>query len=110
MPPFKEKIMTVNRLIELEFSTNANAVEVANRAVAHLEDQLGDMGLRVEPLVRLDDKLVAPWGDDAGQAEAFAYRLHVRPIDRTEWRAIRARWITPLASQGVSIRERRIAA
>ena len=102
--------MTVNRLIELEFSTNASTVEVANRAVARLEDQLGDMGLRVEPLVRLDDKLVAPWGDGVERAQAFAYRLHVRPIDGTEWRAIRARWITPLASQGVAIRERRLAA
>ena len=102
--------MTVNRLIELEFSTNSTTVEVANRAVAHLEDQLGEMGLRVEPLVRLGDKLVAPWGDDAERAQAFAYRLHVRPIDRMEWRAICARWITPLAAQGVSIRERRLAA
>ena len=102
--------MTVNRLIELEFSTNAMTVDVANRAVAHLEDQLGDMGLRVEPLIRLDDKLVAPWGDDANEAQAYAYRLHVRPIARTEWQAIRARWITPLASQGVSIRERLLAA
>ena len=100
--------MTVNRLIELD-ANQRHAVEIANRAVAHLEDQLGGMGFASSRLVRLDDKLVAPWGDDAGQAEAFAYRLHVRLIDRTEWRAIRARWITPLASQGVSIRERRIA-
>ena len=102
--------MNLNRLIELEFSTNAEAVDAANRAVARLGDQLGDMGVRVEPLVRLDDKLVAPWGEDAERAKAYAYRIHVRPIERSEWRAIRARLITPLASQGVSIRETRFAA
>ena len=102
--------MTLNRLIELEFSTNADTVDAANRAVAGLGDQLGDMGVRVEPLVRLDDKLVAPWGEDVERAEAYAYRIHVRPIERTEWRAIRARLITPLATQGVAIRETRFAA
>lgn len=102
--------MQVNRLIELEFSTNANTVEAANRAVSRLGDQLGDMGLRVEPLVRLDDKLVAPWGEGAERAQAYAYRLHVRPIAGTEWRAIRARLLMPLASQGVAIRESRLAA
>ena len=102
--------MTSNRLLELEFSTNADAVDAANRAVARLGDQLGDMGVRVEPLIRLDDKLVAPWGDDADRAESYAYRIHVRPIDRSEWRAIRARLIAPLASQGVAIRETRFAA
>ena len=102
--------MTLNRLLELEFSTNADTVDAANRAVARLGDQLGDMGVRVEPLIRLDDKLVAPWGDDACRAESYAYRIHVRPIDRSEWRAIRARLIAPLASQGVAIRETRFAA
>ena len=102
--------MTLNRLLELEFSTNADTVDAANRAVARLGDQLGDMGVRVEPLIRLDDKLVAPWGDDACRAESYAYRIHVRPIDRSEWHAIRARLIAPLASQGVAIRETRFAA
>lgn len=102
--------MTVNRLIELEFSTNISTVEAANRAVASLGDQLGDMGVRVEPLIRLDDKLVAPWGDEAVRAESYAYRIHVRPIERSEWRAICARLITPLATQGVAIREMQFAA
>ena len=102
--------MTLNRLIELEFSTNTSSVEAANRAVARLGDQLGDMGVRIEPLVRLDDKLVSPWGDDAVHAQSYAYRIHVRPIDRSEWRAIRARLIAPLATQGVAIRETRFAA
>jgi hypothetical protein len=102
--------MKVNRLIELEFSTNTSVVEAANRVVSRLGDQLGEMGLRVEPLIRLNNKLVAPWGEGAEQAQAYAYRIHVRPIERSEWRAIRARLLTPLASQGVSIRESRIAA
>ena len=102
--------MTSNRMLELEFSTDSDAVEAANLAVARLGDQLGDMGVRVEPLVRLDDKLVAPWGEEAGRAEAYAYRIHVRPLDRSEWRAIRARLLAPLASQGVAIRETRFAA
>ena len=102
--------MQVNRLIELEFSTNTNSVEAANRVVSRLGDHLGEMGLRVEPLVRLDDKLVAPWGEGVERAEAYAYRIHVRPIARTEWRAIRTRLLMPLASQGVAIRESRFAA
>ena len=102
--------MTLNRLIELEFSTNADTVDAANRAISRLGDQLGDMGVRIEPLVRVHDKLVAPWGEDAQYAEAYAYRIHVRPIGPTEWRAIRARLLTPLATQGVAIREARFAA
>jgi hypothetical protein len=102
--------MKVNRLIELEFSTNTSVVEAANRVVSRLGDQLGEMGLRVEPLIRLNNRLVAPWGEGADQAQAYAYRIHVRPIERSEWHAIRARLLTPLASQGVSFRESRIAA
>jgi len=102
--------MTTSRLIEIEFATHSEVVDAANKAISRLANHLELTQYRVEPLVRVDQRLVNPWDDDAGAAKAFAYRIHLGAIKHGDWSDIRSDFLQPLADQGVAVREVRLAA
>ena len=102
--------MITNRLIEIEFATDTEVVEAANKAVSALSNHLELKDFRVEPLVRIARRLVNPWDEDASAPEAFAYRIHLGDIDQGYWTEIKGDFLRPLAQQGVAIREVRLAA
>ena len=66
--------MMTRRLIEIEFATLTATVEAANRAVSKLADHLELTEYRVEPLVRVDERLVNPWEDESAQPQASPKR------------------------------------
>jgi hypothetical protein len=102
--------MTTNRLIEIEFSSNTDVVEAANRAISRLSNHLELDQFTVEALVRVDQRLVNPWADGAAAAQRFAYRIHLGSIRHGAWAGIRHDFLQPLADQGVAVREIRLAA
>jgi len=102
--------MITNRLIEIEFATDSDVVDAANRAISSLANHLDLKEYRVEPLVRVACRLVNPWDEDALDPEAFAYRVHLGAIAHGEWVEIKDDFLRPLAQQGVAIREVRLAA
>jgi len=97
-------------LIEIEFTPQTEVVEAANQAVSRLANHLELTDYRVEPLVRVDQALVAPWGDEAASASAFVYRIHIGDTASTNWSDLRTDFMQPLAQQGVAVREIRLAA
>jgi hypothetical protein len=97
-------------LIEIEFTPQTEVIEAANRAVSRLSNHLEITEYRVEPLVRVDQVLVAPWGDEAAAASAFVYRIHLGEMTGTSWSELRNDFMQPLAQQGVAVREIRLAA
>ena len=97
-------------LIEIEFTPQTEVVEAANRAVSRLANHLELTDYRVEPLVRVDQVLVAPWGDEAAGASAFVYRIYIGCTTGTNWSELRNDFMQPLAQQGVAVREIRLAA
>lgn len=97
-------------LIEIEFTPQIEVIEAANRAVSRLANHLEFTEYRVEPLVRVDQMLVAPWGDEAAAASAFVYRIHLGEMSGTRWSELRNDFMQPLAQQGVAVREIRLAA
>jgi hypothetical protein len=103
-------IMQTNRLLEIEFAPNSDLVDAANKAVGRLANHLELDEYRVEPLVRVDAALIAPWGDDAARACAFAYRIHFGEVKAADWFELRADVLRPLAQQGVAVREVKFAA
>lgn len=98
------------RLIEIEFATLTATVEAANRAVSKLADHLELTEYRVEPLVRVDERLVNPWEDESAQPQAFAYRIHLGEMGKGTWTELKNDFLRPLAQQGVAFREVRLAA
>ena len=102
--------MIINRLIEIEFATDTDVVEAANKAVSSLANHLELTEFRVEPLVRVACRLLNPWDEEASLPEAFAYRIHLGDIAQGDWTEIKDDFLRPLAQQGVAIREVRLAA
>ncbi len=102
--------MMTRRLIEIEFATRTASVEAANRAVSQLANHLELTEYRVEPLVRVDQRLVNPWEDETAQPEAFAYRIHLGEMGKMNWVQLKNDFLRPLAQQGVAFREVRLAA
>lgn len=97
-------------LIEIEFTPETEVVQAANRAVSRLANHLDITDYRVEPLVRVDEVLVSPWGDEAATASTFVYRIHLGNMTATDWSDLRTDFMQPLAQQGVAVREIRLAA
>ncbi len=97
-------------LIEIEFTPQTEVIEAANRAVSRLANHLELTEYRVEPLVRVDQVLVAPWGDEAASASTFVYRIHIGSLTAVNWSELRNDFMQPLAQQGVAVREIRLAA
>ena len=102
--------MMTRRLIEIEFATRTASVEAANRAVSQLANHLELTEYRVEPLIRVDQRLVNPWDDEAAQPEAFAYRIHLGEMGKVNWVQLKNDFLRPLAQQGVAVREVKFAA
>lgn len=97
-------------LVEIEFTPETEVVLAANRAVSRLANHLELTDYRVEPLVRVNEVLVAPWGDEAAAASSFVYRIHFGSMTATNWSDLRTDFMQPLAQQGVAVREIRLAA
>ncbi len=102
--------MMTRRLIEIEFATRTDSVEAANRAVSQLANHLELTEYRVEPLVRVNHRLVNPWEDESAKPQAFAYRIHLGEIAKVNWAALKNDFLRPLAQQGVAFREVQLAA
>ena len=102
--------MMTRRLIEIEFATRIASVEAANRAISQLANHLELTEYRVEPLVRVDQRLVNPWEDDATHPQAFAYRIHLGEMPKVTWTELKNDFLRSLAQQGVAFREVRLAA
>ena len=102
--------MMTRRLIEIEFATRIASVEAANRAVSQLANHLELTEYRVEPLVRVDQRLVNPWEDESAQPQAFAYRIHLGEMGKVTWAELKNDFLRPLAQQGVAFREVQLAA
>ena len=102
--------MTTNRLIEIEFASNTHLVDAANRAISRLSNHLELDEYSVEPLVRVDQRLINPWAEGAESAKTYVYRIYLGAIQHGEWAGIRTDLLHPLAAFGVAVREVRIAA
>ena len=98
------------RLIEIEFATLTATVEAANCAISKLANHLELTEYRVEPLVRVDQRLVNPWENESAQPQAFAYRIHLGEMGNVTWTELKNDFLRPLAQQGVAFREVRLAA
>jgi hypothetical protein len=102
--------MNPSQTIELEFAPTGHPLTLAMSAVGRIERQLDDSTYRLEPLVRVNGRLISALDSDAEEATSYTWRIHLGPLERHAWNRLCHTVFAPLQEQGLTIRSRRIAA
>ena len=98
--------MNPSQTIELEFSPTGRPLSMAMNAVSRIERQLADHSYRLEPLVRVNGRLLDALGPEAHLATSYTWRIYLAPLELRDWRKLCYTVLGPLADQGVSVRTR----
>ena len=96
--------MTPSKTIDLEFAPTGRPVSLAMKAITQISHQLNDDCYRLEPLVRVNGRLVDAMGADAPLATSYAWRVHLAPMNHSEWLRLRHTVLCPLDQTGVAVR------
>ena len=102
--------MSTTSTFEIEFPRTGPAFDRAMDAIARVGHHMGDDGFRLEPLVRHPGGLFEPWHDTEGAPSAYAYRIHLDPLDHLAVDAVRNVLLEPLACHGIQVRAVKLAA
>ena len=96
--------MNPSQIIDLEFAPTGRPLSLAMKAITQIENQLTADRYRLEALVRVNGRLVDALGEDANLATSYAWRVHLAPMNKSEWQRIRHNILCPLDRTGVSVR------
>ena len=96
--------MNPSKTIDLEFAPTGRPLSLAMKAITQLETQLTADRYRLEALVRVNGRLVDALGEEADSATSYAWRVHLAPMNTSEWQQIHHTILCPLDSSGVSVR------
>ena len=102
--------MNPSQTIDLEFATYGPPITLAMHAVSKIEKRLDPDTYRLEPLVRVNGRLVDALDTDTDHATSYAWRIHLGPLEQRTWRALNHDVLDPLRTQGFRVRTRRLAA
>ena len=101
--------MNPSQTIDFEFAPTGRPLTLAMQAIARIGHQLDEHRYRLEPLVRVNGRLVDALGEDADGATSYAWRVHLAPMKRCEWRQLRHTVLYPLVATGVAVRTQQAA-
>ena len=102
--------MNPSQTIDLEFSPHGRPITLAMRAVSKIEQRLAPHSYRLEPLVRVNGRLVNALDTDVDDATAYAWRIHLAPLEHRTWSALYHDVLDPLRTEGFKVRTRQLAA
>ena len=102
--------MNPSQTIELEFAPTGRPLTLAMSAVGRIERQLDENTYRLEPLVRVNGRLVNALDSEAEQATSYTWRIHLGPLERRTWNQLCHTVFGPLQEQGLTVRSRRAIA
>ena len=90
--------------IEFEFAPTGRPLSQAMHAVRHIERQLADHCYRLEPLVRVDGRLVDALGPEAENATSYTWRLYLDALEPRAWNRLCHTVLGPLEESEVRVR------
>ena len=96
--------MSRSQTVLIEFPIQDNAYSEARSAVDELIQHLSSAEYRVEHLVRVGNVLVDAWSPHLEQPLGYAYRIHLRGLNRSTWARLQNQVFQPLARQGLQVR------
>ena len=102
--------MKPSHTIEFEFAPTGRPLTMAMSAVKRIERQLEDHRYRLEPLVRVDGRLVDALGPEAHNATSYTWRVYLAPLDRRAWNRLCHTVLGPLVDSDVAVRTQASAA